>query len=133
MNQTFVIDASALAEALLTESGEAVREMLAGSHLVAPQLIVPEFLSVLRGWLRSGLVTATRAQGALEDFRALGVELFDMLPLADEAWNLRNNASTYDAMYVALARVSETRLLTTDRRLDRGFPDDCLVPGDVQR
>ena len=41
-------------------------------------------------------------------------------------WELRHNLSAYDAVYVALAEVLDTRVLTCDGRLAR-------APGAVRR
>jgi predicted nucleic acid-binding protein len=40
-------------------------------------------------------------------------------PLLDRVWELRHNLSAYDAVYVALAEVLDTRVLTCDGRLAR--------------
>jgi len=40
-------------------------------------------------------------------------------PLLDRVWELRENLSVYDAVYVALAEALDAVLLTCDRRLAR--------------
>lgn len=126
----WVVDSSAVCEALLgTGRGERARILMNGAHLVAPQLLVPEVLSVIRGWVLGGQLTTERAEGALTDFADLGVELVDMEGLMSPAWELRNNVSAHDVMYVALARELGVQVLSCDVRLAKAVAEDVVVPG----
>jgi predicted nucleic acid-binding protein len=64
------------------------------------------------------LVPATAAM-LREDLRALDLQRHAHEPLLDRVWELRQNLSGHDAVYVALAEVLDTRLLTCDGRLAR--------------
>lgn len=125
----WVIDASTVCEVLLgTVRGTNVRTVMGDGHLMAPQLLVPEVLSVLRGWILGGHLSPERAQMALVDFRALGVELWGMEELMTRAWGMRNNLPAYDAMYVALARELRVQVLSCDETMARAAPSDVVLP-----
>ena len=53
-----------------------------------------------------------------------------LAPFADRVWALRNNLTSYDAWYVALAEVLDCPLVTIDRKLSRASGPRCeiLVP-----
>jgi predicted nucleic acid-binding protein len=53
----------------------------------------------------------------LEDLRSLDLERHAHEPLLERVWELQENLSAYDAVYVALAEALETVLLTCDCRL----------------
>jgi len=49
------------------------------------------------------------------------------LALLPRCWELRDNLTTYDAAYVALAEALEAPLLTGDRRLAQAAGPTCPV------
>jgi predicted nucleic acid-binding protein len=114
-----VVDASVLAPALSddTDDGDRLRQRLRGLRLTAPELIDLEVLSVLRSALRRGLVDERRARLAWGDLAGLPLHRAEHRPLLPRAWELRDNLTTYDAAYVALAEILGTTLLTTDSKL----------------
>lgn len=120
---SYVIDASAVADLLVAADGEQVAAAIGDDDLYAPQLIIPEVLSVFRKWLIGGHITEQRAAQAIDDLVALDWELVDMQPLAHAIWELRHNVSSYDAAYIALGTVMECPVLTRDGRLARAMPD----------
>ena len=124
-----VVDASVLAVALLDDGadGDAVRRRLHGETLAAPALIDLEVVSVWRGLARGGHVDARRVGLALDDLRYLPIERVEHTPLLARCWDLRDNLTVYDAVYVALAEVLEASLLTGDRRLARAAGPRCFV------
>ncbi|MEL4504459.1 type II toxin-antitoxin system VapC family toxin [Luteococcus sp. H138] len=126
---TLVLDASAAAEFLLgTEQGLDVGVHMGSHPLIAPQLLAAEVVSILRGWNLSGQLASERVAFALQDFKDLGVQLFDMGELMFPAWKLRHNVSAYDAMYVALAEAFECQVLSCDLKLVRAMPDLVISP-----
>jgi predicted nucleic acid-binding protein len=117
-----VLDASALVELLLgTKAGRAVAARIAdpATSLHMPHLADVEVAQTLRRYVREGDLDAASASAALGDLRALDVERHSHEPLLDRVWALRENLTAYDAVYVALAEVLDTRLLTCDGRLAR--------------
>lgn len=117
-----VVDASVLVELLgQGKYGEAVKERLdAEEHVLwAPHLIDAEIGHALRRWVRAGKLSAEAAGKALWEVGDLPVERVDHELLVHVAWQLRDNFSFYDALYVALALMVDEPLLTFDARLAR--------------
>jgi predicted nucleic acid-binding protein len=115
-----VVDASAVLEVLLrTPAAAAVEERLFGPEqtLHAPHLIDVEVTQVLRRYTMSGEADAERCRTALTDFMDLPLARFPHDFLLPRVWELRNNLTAYDAVYVALAEALDAPLLTRDRRL----------------
>ena len=124
-----VIDASVLVVALADDGadGDAARERLRGEDLVAPELLDLEVVSVLRGQLIAGALDSRRADLALNDLSAMPLQRAPHLPLLPRCWELRENLTTYDASYVALAEALDVPLLTGDRRLARASGPRCQI------
>jgi predicted nucleic acid-binding protein len=117
-----VVDASVLLELLgQGKYGEAVKERLdAEEHVLwAPHLIDAEIGHALRRWVRLGKLSAEAAGKALWEVGDLPVERVEHELLVHVAWQLRDNFSFYDALYVALALMLDEPLLTFDARLAR--------------
>lgn len=117
-----VLDASAVVELLLnTAAGQAVATRMAepaiGVHV--PHLVDVEVVQALRRLASLGELTAVEAETAIDDLRSLDLQRHAHEPLLGRVWALRQNLSAYDAVYVALAEVLETRVLTCDGRLAR--------------
>jgi predicted nucleic acid-binding protein len=117
-----VLDASALVEYLTeTPSGEIVRERLLrqSGWLWAPAVVDAEIGHVLRSEVRRHRLSLDRAEEALEDLMAMRLERVSHRFLAERSWQLRDNLSFYDGLYVALAEALDAPLLTFDARLAR--------------
>ena len=115
-----VVDASALLEALLgTAASAAVTRRIfeAGQTLHAPHLLDVEVVQVLRRYAIAGDLDDQRARAALDDLADFPIRRYPHGLLFPRAWELRNNFSVYDAVYVALAEALDAPLLTRDRRL----------------
>jgi len=115
-----VVDASALLEALLgTAASAAVTRRIfeAGQTLHAPHLLDVEVAQVLRRYAIAGDLDDQRARAALDDLADFPIRRYPHGLLFPRAWELRNNFSVYDAVYVALAEALDAPLLTRDRRL----------------
>jgi predicted nucleic acid-binding protein len=66
------------------------------------------------------VINALRRLGArqpLRDFLELPIERYPHTLFLPRIWELRENFTAYDAMYVALSEVLDAPLLTADRRL----------------
>jgi predicted nucleic acid-binding protein len=119
-----VLDASALVELLLdTLTGRAIATRIAdpalGLHV--PHLADVEVAQALRRYAKDDEVDTETVAAALEDLRALDLQRHAHEPLLDRVWELRQNLTAYDAVYVALAEVLDTTLLTCDSRLARAL------------
>jgi predicted nucleic acid-binding protein len=124
-----VVDASVLAPALSDDGqhGDIARERLRGEPLVAPAVIDLEVASVWRRQSRAGGLPERRAALALLDLADLPLERVAHHRLLERCWQLRENLTTYDASYVALAEVLNVVLVTADRRLAGAPGIHCTV------
>lgn len=123
-----VVDASAVLEVLLqTDRGRALEPRLFGGEpLHAPHLLDLEVVQVLRRHVLRGALDPERAEGALRDYHDLQIERYPHHLFLARVWELRDNATAYDAAYLALAEALNAPLLTTDRKL-------ADVPGHAAR
>lgn len=124
-----VTDAGVVVLALTVDSpgGDEARRRLDGEELSAPHLIDLEVISAWRRMNRTGDLTDRRCRAAVADLRALPLDRVPHSPLLDRCWELRENLTTYDAAYVALAEILGVRLLTADRRLANAPGVRCPV------
>ena len=124
-----VVDASVLAVALADDGpdGDAARARLRGETLAAPELVDLEVASVLRRQNRAGMLDDRRAELAIIDLGALPMVRASHLALLRRCWELRENVTTYDAAYVALAEALDATLLTGDRRLAHAAGRTCTI------
>ena len=125
-----VLDASALVEMVLhTPGGDLVAARIAdpavGLH--TPHLADLEVAQALRRYVRQGDINAAVAAVALDDLRALDLQRHAHEPLLERVWELRENLTAYDAVYVALAEVLDGVLLTCDGALSRAPGLTCRV------
>lgn len=114
------VDANVVIDRCLSETGF---DTLGTHDLVAPPLLRPEALSVLHEMFWRRTVPYDLMDLALERLETAPIAIAEPDGLAREAWNVAEEfgwAKTYDAEYVALARLLGCRLLTLDGRLRRG-------------
>jgi len=114
-----VIDASVTLDAMLSPGG---LEVLAHLDLVSPPLMWSQATSALREVTWRGLLGREAALVGLERLGNAPIEVRSPDTLHREAWSVAEElgwAKTYDAEYVALARVLGCSLLTRDARLKR--------------
>jgi predicted nucleic acid-binding protein len=116
-----VIDASVVLDLLLDEPPHASRVIrrVEDESLAAPHLIDAEVVQGLRNNLLRGRVTQAGAHGALEAYLALSIDRYPHRPLIPRAFQLRDNATVYDGLYLALAEALDAPLLTRDAALAR--------------
>ena len=119
LTNVLVVDASVIAPAVADggRDGEACRGRIKGQSLAAPDLLRVEAVSVIRRQLASGALTTAQANNAIEDLLNLPITVYPTAPLLRRAWELRDNATAYDACYVALAEALGCALATADQRL----------------
>jgi predicted nucleic acid-binding protein len=114
-----VIDASAAVQASLPSGGFA---FLNQEELVAPALLWSEVSSVLHEMAWRGTVSRAIGRDALQRFLVAPISARRHARLTPEAWRIADElgwAKTWDAEYVAFARLLRSRLLTLDARLRR--------------
>lgn len=112
-----VVDASAMLEFLLqTPLGTRVEARLFrdGEEFHSPHLVDVEVTQGLRRLVRSGEVTPARAAEAIADLVDLDLHRHAHLDFLTRAWQLRENVTAYDAMYVALAEALDATVITCD-------------------
>ena len=117
-----ILDTSAVIELLLNlPLGKLVRQRLTDPdvQIHAPQLLPVEVVQVLRRRVAAGITTPADAGDALEELEQLDISLHDHMLLIQRVWELRENMTSYDGMYVALAELLEAPLLTSDAKLAR--------------
>jgi len=85
-----------------------------GETLHAPQLLGLEVVQVLRRYERSGDLDSTRGLQALEDLADLPLIHYPHDIFLSRIWQLRHNATAYDAAYLALAEALGASLVTRD-------------------
>ena len=124
-----VVDAGVLAVALVDDgsNGALARERLRDETIAAPSLIDLEVLSVCRGLMRGGLIERDRAQFALDRLGVVPLTRYEHTAFLSRCWELRDNLTPYDAVYVALAEALFVPLVTSDVRLSRAAGRHCAV------
>jgi predicted nucleic acid-binding protein len=112
-----VVDASAVLEILLnTVAAPRVAEHLfaPAETLHAPHLLDLEVAQVLRRYEASGELDSGRGVEALEDLADLPLIRYPHDIFLPRIWQLRHNATAYDAAYLALAEALNASLVTRD-------------------
>lgn len=115
-----VVDSSGVVQACLAADGFA---LFGDEDLVAPTLLWSEASSVIHElrWRRE--ISGHLASTAFDALLAAPIGARAPRRLRREAWRVADDlgwAKTYDAEYVALARLLRCRLFTLDDRLRRG-------------
>ena len=122
-----VVDASVLV-AVTTDAGASgtwAEGIIADGHLCAPHLVLVEATNVLRRLERARELTRLEATAAQRDLLRLSIDLFPFEPFAERVWELRNDVTSYDAWYIAIAEALQVPLATLDGRLTRAAGTRC--------
>jgi predicted nucleic acid-binding protein len=124
-----VVDASVVAPVVADggDHGARYRQRVRGERLAAPDLLRVEVLSVLRRQLSIGQLTRDQADAAVDDLLSLPLVVYPTMSGVRRAWELRDNVTSYDACYLALAESLECGLLTADARLARAPGPTCPI------
>lgn len=91
--------------------------------LVGPPLLWSEARSTLHLQATKGEIAVERAEHLHERLNAAPIQRLDPPNLGPETWRIADELGwgrTYDAEYVALAKLLDCRLVTLDNRLRRG-------------
>jgi predicted nucleic acid-binding protein len=130
MPNTLVLDCSVAAKWMLPEPDRApamrlFEEYQSGTiSLIAPDLLLAEFASLLAKRNRRKQISAAQAHDAFLLMVRCAPRLFDMRPRVQYALelSLHHQLSFWDCVYLALAIEHNCPLLTADRRLFKGVP-----------
>jgi predicted nucleic acid-binding protein len=116
-----VIDASVVVKWFVPEiyDAEAKRLLNPANQFVAPDLLFAEIANVMSMKVRRGDLPEEKAQRMVSELHAIPVATVPCRQLANETCILAmaTGRSAYDAMYLALAVILNTRLVTADQRL----------------
>lgn len=117
--RSIVVDASAIVDLVLDlpPSRAIVERLGAAGGLFAPHLIDAEVAQVLRRHVLRGTLGSGRAWQALDDLADLPLRRYPHAPFLARAFELRDNATIYDGLYLALAEALDAVFLTRDARL----------------
>lgn len=125
-----VVDSSAVIEVLLrTESALAVERRIfaSGETLHAPHLLDLEVAQVLRRYCMAGEMDPERGREAVDDLADFPIRRYPHDLFLTRIWELRDNLTSYDAIYVALAELLPAPLLTRDARLASAPGHDAII------
>ena len=124
---TLVVDASLMVSALVDggSTGSWAESLLTSEPLSAPHLMPVEAANILRRAAAAGEISADVAAMAHADLLDMRVELFPYGPFAPRVWELRDNLTSYNAWYVALAEFLGSRVATLDLKLARATGPQC--------
>ncbi len=125
-----VADASVVLTALLSTGGAGARareRLRRDPDLHVPHLLDVEVTAALRRRVRLGQTDAEVATEVLDDLADLAAIRWDHAPLLRRAWQLRDNVTAYDAVYVVLAEMLDAPLVTSDVRLAHAPGLRCVV------
>lgn len=125
-----VADASVIVASLISGGGAGARareRLRLDPDLHVPHLLDVEVVAALRRRVRLGQTDLGLANEALTDLADLAALRWDHEPLLGRVWELRENVTAYDAVYVALAEALSTPLVTSDVRLSRAPGLSCQV------
>ncbi|MEO5535082.1 MAG: type II toxin-antitoxin system VapC family toxin [Pseudolysinimonas sp.] len=125
-----VLDASAWLEVTLGTASAVVTDRLARDpHWVVPEHFRVEVLNALRGARRRGVIDDAEFRHQADVLIAREFDVWPTVPLVPRIVELADNATSYDAAYVALAEDLGAMLVTADRKF-AGIPDiRCTLVG----
>ena len=126
---TTVVDATVIVAALVDSGHDGLwaESVIAQGGLASPELALVESANILRRLAQSGNLSRVEAAIAFRSMLRLDVNLFPFMPFAERIWELRENLTSYDAWYVALAEGLECPLVTLDRKLGRAAGPACEI------
>jgi predicted nucleic acid-binding protein len=120
-----VVDTSAAVAALLGQAS--ARDALLGHRLIAPHVIDAEVAHALRGLVIGKHLTSGEGGDVLRAWSRLALDRLPMAPLLPRVWELRDNLTAYDALFVAAAEAHGVPLVTGDRRLAAATGPRCRI------
>jgi predicted nucleic acid-binding protein len=133
MTDRVVCDASVVVAALLDSGadGHWAVARLTGVDLHAPSSMHYDCANVIRRLELGATVSADQAALAHADLLDLNITVWPYEVLGGRIWQLRQNLTSYDASYVALAETLSATLITLDRRIARSPGVECAIVSPV--
>ncbi|WP_026818187.1 type II toxin-antitoxin system VapC family toxin [Arthrobacter castelli] len=125
-----IVDASTLTNALTDDGsvGQRARAELArDTHWAAPEHLVVETFSAIRGRHLGNRISRQRALDALDALADSTIDLLATTALLPRMWQLRDNVTGYDSAYIAAAETYGCPLVTADARLARSSGLRCEI------
>ena len=123
-----VVDASAVVEVVAHRRIDGLQERLdRGGTLNAPHLINVEVTHAVRGLVARGELSMDSAFLARRNAAEMSMTLYPHALLLERAWQLREQLSTNDAVYVALAELLPAPLVTCDAQLAAAQGHDAEI------
>ncbi len=118
-----VLDASVVVE-LLTNGrlADSLRRDLETQRdfFIVPHLLDVEVASALRRLAAGQRIDSHAAEQMLTGLSTFPAERYAHSPLLGRMWELRHNFTCYDAVYIALAELTDSVLYTADAKLSQG-------------
>lgn len=142
MPARYVLDASAGVDILeRTPEGQAVASVIRAQDGDEPELWTVEHFhvevaKVLRRDTLAGVLDDQRATQLVQVLADWPLTVVSVAPLLVEAWELRNNLTVHDALYVvATRRLDGATLVSTDRKLPNapGVDIPIITPDQLPR
>jgi predicted nucleic acid-binding protein len=108
----------------------ALRTLQKDPNWVAPPLWESEFRNVLAGYIRRHILILDDATQIMKS-ALQAMEGREILPPSDLVLDLvaESDCSAYDCEYVALARHLKVKLVTSDHKILRNFPETAIDIG----
>lgn len=130
-----VVDASALVVLVAgspNETDRVLESLSADAHWAVPEHALIETVSALRRMTLRGSFPREQFADAVRRLAEFDLDVWPTPPLLGRVVGLIDNATAYDAAYLALAEELSTSLVTLDRRLAAvpGIRCSVRVPGD---
>lgn len=117
MNGSAVVDTSTVVDILTSVPNIAAEVRKRGTVFHAPYALDAEFMNVLRNHWLHRRITLQEGTHLIREFERMIAVRHSHEGLLERAWELRDNVSAYDSLFVALAEHLDVPLLTRDRRL----------------
>lgn len=114
-----IIDNSALIELFAGKAPPVSLRWWVHRALAAPEVIDLEAAQTLRGLAMSGKLETAIAKRLIGKVAESPIDRVSHRALLPRIWELRGNATAYDAAYIALAERLDVPLLTCDAKLSR--------------
>lgn len=127
-----VIDTMIVCYALLNEKQFGKKSLLAlesADEIIAPDMIRPEIANAVWQWVSWANVTLDVGLSILKE----ADQLIDEVVPSNQLWyhaielSHEKNHSVYDTLFIALARLRKTKLITNDKKLKNKFDHDVVL------